>query len=327
MNLKLKLFIFITLIFTGFNSCINDLLVSPVEELIIQKSDTSAVKNSIHFFVLSDWGFNGSVGQRAVANSMANTAKITGLDFILTCGDNFQYQGVQSATDLLWNINYANVYNQSALNVPWYPALGNHDYAGNPDAQIEYSSVNKNWNLPSRYYTFTKKINEQAAIRFVVMDTQGFIKDVNNLTDANKIESIKQYAWLKNILIGNRDKWLIITGHHPVYSSGYYHGDTPELKKFIKPLFDQYKVDFYICGHDHQFEHAKEPYQYTDYIVTGTGGLPRTTGKSLNTLFSLTSLGFTYINAHSNFLKLYFITEEGRVAYRFEKIKEISKRR
>lgn len=63
---------------------------------------------------------------------------------------------------------------------------------------------------------------------------------------------------------------LIVTGHHPVLSASTLHGDTYEMVKIIKPIFDKYKVDFYICITIIHFEHAKDSTNSTNYIVTGT---------------------------------------------------------
>lgn len=37
-----------------------------------------------------------------------------------------------------------------------------------------------------------------------------------------------------------------------------YHGDTPELKQFLKPLMEAHAVDAYLCGHDHVLEYMRE---------------------------------------------------------------------
>ena len=58
-------------------------------------------------------------------------------------GDNVYPCGVKSANDPKWSV----VRPLSALGVPLYPVLGNHDYCGNPDAQI--GAPLPNWNLPA----------------------------------------------------------------------------------------------------------------------------------------------------------------------------------
>ena len=279
------------------------------------KSDT----NSVHFFVLSDWGFSGRYGQKQVASEMAEISKIVGLDFILTAGDNFQVAGVQSATDSLWYDNYENIYKDSALLVPWYPVLGNHDHYGNVDAQVEYGKLNPRWRMLATYYTFVQPIDTVVGIRFIMLDTQNF---VDEFSDETLADSIAQYVWLKDVLKHNTEKWIIVVGHHPVYSASTFHGDTPVMNTLVKPLLNQYDVDFYICGHDHHFEHARDG-SYTDYIVTGTGGYVRPVDSNNHSVYSLSSLGFTYVSASREKLNLYFITSEAKIAYQLSKQKKL----
>ncbi len=277
---------------------------------------------ALHFFVVSDWGFNGSSDQRAVADQMNVVSDLVGLDFIVTAGDNFQDVGVKSTDDLLWETNYKSVYTRENLNVPWYPALGNHDYKGSTDAQTEYSSENEQWNMPARYYTFVETIDSVTSVRFIMMDTPGLVNTYNNLPDKAKYDTIAQYRWLSELLSESLEKWIIVIGHYPMYSANMNHGDTEEMKTIIRPLFEKYQVDFYISGHDHNFEHAKEDGEYTDYIVTGTsGGNLRTPGHNSRTIFSVSDFGFTYISLSQNMARLCFVTDGGEVRYSFEKIK------
>jgi len=309
--------IIILISFAGW-SCLDNsekLQLFPNANTSLTRTDTAA----LHFFVLSDWGFSGSVNQRSVASEMSRISKMVGLNFILTCGDNFQIAGVDSMNDPLWFENYENVYNDSALQVPWHPALGNHDYLGSPDAEVDYSLHSKTWKMPARYYSFVEKANTRNPVRFIVLDTPDLIQAYQSLSDTSKYDSIPQYVWLKHLLSGIKEQWIIVTGHHPVFSASHFHGDTYEMKKLIKPLFDQYNVDFYICGHDHNFEHATETGKFTDYIVTGTGGSPRTEGKNERTVYSMSSLGFTYITIKNDSADLYFITADGLIGYSYKK--------
>jgi hypothetical protein len=52
--------------------------------------------------------------------------------------------------------------------------------------------------------------------------------------------------------------------------------------------------------------------------VTGTGGETRNAGSNSRTVFSLSSLGFTYMALTGSALRLYFITPEGKIAYNYE---------
>jgi acid phosphatase len=275
----------------------------------------------LHFFVISDWGFSGSENQLKVADEMSTVSSIIGIRFILTCGDNFQIAGVKSTEDMLWESNYENVYNDSSLQVPWYPVLGNHDYLGNPYAEVAYSQENARWNMPARYYTFVQPVDSFSSVRFIMLDTPDLISAYRDLPDGQSPDSIAQYRWFKSIISANTEKWVIVVGHHPVFSASDVHGDTKELKILVKPLLDRYKADLYLSGHDHDFEHARENGKYTDYIVTGTGGSLREAGENSRTVFSLSQLGFTYISVSRHTLELSFLNTNGELAYYLEKCK------
>lgn len=282
---------------------------------------TATDPTSVHVFVISDWGYSGSKNQLLVESAMNETAKRIRLDFMLTCGDNFQIAGVASATDSLWYYNFENVYKDSALLVPWYPALGNHDYYQNANAQVEYSAKSKYWKMPSNYYTFVKPIDGGASARFVVIDTQALISAYQALPDASKFDTIAQYVWLKEVLANKTEKWVIVTGHHTLFSASPHHGDTEELKTMLKPLLERYAIDFYICGHDHNFEHAKVQGAFPEFIVTGTCGTPREAGANERTIRSFSTLGFSYLALSRDSIQLNFINADGLVGYRFSKKK------
>ena len=47
--------------------------------------------------------------------------------------------------------------------------------------------------------------------------------------------------------------WLLAARHYPIFSGGE-HGNTPELHASVKPLLESYRVDAYLCGHDHTLQ-------------------------------------------------------------------------
>ena len=67
-------------------------------------------------------------------------------------GDNFYEDGVQSTSDPQWRSSFETIYSAPSLQIPWYVALGNHDYRGVPQAQIDYAKISHRWQMPSRYY-------------------------------------------------------------------------------------------------------------------------------------------------------------------------------
>ena len=50
----------------------------------------------------------------------------------------------------------------------------------------------------------------------------------------------------------NPNDWTVITFHHPLYSPASSR-DNLELRQVWKPLFDKYRVDLILSGHDHAY--------------------------------------------------------------------------
>lgn len=94
---------------------------------------------------------------------MATVASNMSVDFFVVAGDNFYDEGVKSVDDEAFQRAYKNVYTATSLNKPWNLVLGNHDWRGNPEAEIQYSKRDARWNMPAHYYTFEVTINTEKA--------------------------------------------------------------------------------------------------------------------------------------------------------------------
>jgi len=290
-----------------------------------QITDLQLKNHAFNFFLVSDWGWNGYGNQTEVANQMAKTALKADPEFIVSCGDNFQVNGVQSVSDPLWMTSFENIYRSPALLKNWYPVLGNHDYKGNPDAEVKYSGISRRWRMPARYYTLVKQVNDSVSARFIFTDTPPMVNkyygEKEEYSNVATEDTAKEMVWLSDVLANAKEQWIFVIGHHPVFSASPKHGNTPELIAKFKPLFDKYNVDFYFCGHDHDMQHLRPAGSKVDYIVTGSGGEVRPTGKNANTLFSLSEPGFTLISMNGKTLTLYFISSSGKVVYSMSKTK------
>jgi len=247
------------------------------------------------------------------------------VNFIISTGDNFYTNGVRSVSDPLWQTCFENIYHWSSLQKDWYVVLGNHDYHGNPQAEIDYSKISRRWNLPSRYYTVTKKIDEKDSVRFVFIDTSPFLKqyhegipghDMN--IDQKEIQSqdtLKQLKWIDNVLASSRAQWNVVVGHHPIYSADFEHGNTQELMAELDPILRKHHVQFYLCGHAHDMQYLKVPGSPTDYVVSGAGSQTRPTGHSDFTQFGVATSGFAFFSVTDDSMQLNFIDYQGNVLY------------
>jgi 3',5'-cyclic AMP phosphodiesterase CpdA len=289
---------------------------TPTKEIAKGTSTISlkTYKRALNFFVISDWGWSGCKDQQIVADGMTKQAEIIDPQFIVSCGDNFQVAGVASTQDPLWKNNFEDVYKNIALQIDWYPVLGNHDYKGSTQAEIDYSNISRRWRLTDHYYSFVRKINDSISARLIFLDTTPLIDEYHSkpgYPDAAKQDTALQIQWLKKELSGSKEQWKIVFGHHPVYSASDKHGNTPEMIRKVKPLLEKYNAQFYFCGHDHDFQHLREKGKTVDYIVTGTGGEPRPSSMNEMSLYSYSTPGFSEVTFHGDSIRVVFMGANG----------------
>jgi len=268
----------------------------------------------IHFLAVGDWGRRGSPAQRRVAAAMATVADDVPAHFILSTGDNFYEYGIRDLHDVAWWITYESVYlHHSSLRVPWYVALGNHDYQGNIDAQVAKSEHHSYWTLPHRYYdiTFDSGVVD---LHLIVLDTTpllsrhapGGCEPLSAVASADT--AAVQLAWLRNVLQRSSAQWTILVGHHPVLTGRSFHRAEDELHEMLTPFFDAFSIDLYLCGHEHDLQHLTR--DGNNYLISGGGAEWRPTTPGSFTTFCAASLGFTSIVADRYALQIRFFDDE-----------------
>lgn len=206
--------------------------------------------------------------------------------------------------------------------VDWYPVLGNHDYKGNTQAEIDYSKISRRWHLEDHYYTKVRKINDSISALLVFLDTPPLIEEYHSkpgYPDVAKQDSARQIQWLNDVLANSKEQWKIVFGHHPVYSASKTHGNTPDMIRKVKPLLEKYNAQFYFCGHDHDFQHLREKGKNVDYIVTGTGGEPRPCSMDEQSIYSHTAPGFSEVTFHGDSIRVVFMAATGEALYKIER--------
>lgn len=243
------------------------------------------------FLIIGDWGA-GDSGQRRVAVAMKKHCETRACDFIVTVGDNFYPSGVKSVSDSQWTKKFTDIYTD--LGLGFYPSLGNHDYDGNVDAQIAYTTQSKiPWHMPSRYYQFRKDNTE-----FFAIDTEDF-------TD-------KQREWLANGLKKSDARWKIVFGHRPIYSYGL-HGDNQKLEKSLLPILRE-SAHWYLAGHDHDKQVLKDESQLK-FLVCGTGHETRPVSSGNRTFYSASTLGFCRMDLDETTAQLNIYGLDGKSEY------------
>ncbi|MFC0181848.1 Calcineurin-like phosphoesterase [Pseudarcicella hirudinis] len=293
-----------------------------------QNGQVQKHNGAVNFLVMGDWGRVGEDHQKPVAVQMGKIAKEAGTDFIITTGDNFYPRGVESERDPLWKYSFEDIYTAFSLQWDWYPVLGNHDYGGNPDAQVAYSKISRRWKMPARYYSKTFAIHgdttKQVLIAFI--DTNPLIPEFHTSEvykhSVTGQDSTAQKQWLEKLLANNSPniKWKLVVGHHPLFTATEKRResyDTRAIRATLKPLLDKYKVDAYICGHDHDLQHLL-PEGKTNYFVSGSASEATEIGKLPISKLALSDYGFMLFSATEKKLYVQVINENGNVVYATE---------
>jgi len=273
--------------------------------------------SAYNFLVISDHGRNGYYNQKEVADMMTRIATDCGVRFYVTGGDNFQIRGVQSVQDPLWMSSFENIYTHPSSHYDWYPALGNHDHGGNVQAQIDYSKISRRWCMPANYYTVIKSRNG-VSIRLVIMDTYPVVSAFSGTNpDYSVMDAQKQLAWVDSVLTVANEDWIVVVGHHPVYSAHPTRGNSKELVEYLNPILNKHNVDFYIGAHDHIFQHLKDLKSNIDYFVNTGASEVRPESVNEMTIFSASSPGFSICSATKTSLSIYFINIDGKAIYHY----------
>ena len=236
----------------------------------------AAGEPALNFLAVGDWGRGGGDNQAEVAGEMAKVAAALGARFVISVGDNFYEDGVASVDDPQWKASFEDVYAAPSLQVPWHAALGNHDYHGNSQAQIDYSARSRRWGLPARWYSHRETAPDGATIDLFVLDTSPLIRAYYD-DGAKKVKVAgqdveAQLAWFEKALAASSADWKVVVGHHPVYS-GNEDGGAPDLQARLDPILQRHSVPLYLNGHDHDLQHVRRG--ATDYVCTGAGSKMR----------------------------------------------------
>lgn len=277
------------------------------------------IEDALHWYVIGDFGRNGYDGQQEVADQMQETTKILEPEFILTTGDNFYPNGVASVQDPYWISSFENIYKGFGLFVPWYAVLGNHDYRGNYQAEIDYTDISQRWNMPAQYYV-QEKSEDDIRVKFVFIDTSPFedgYYEEEKYKSVWKQDSTKQLIWMDSVLADNSADWKIVVAHHPLYSGGKRVEATEDMRGHLEKVLKKHDVDVYFAGHEHDLQHIQNSEYKTHHIISGAGSEIRPTAMMEHSLFAESIQGFVAASATKEELLLQFINHEGEVIYKY----------
>jgi tartrate-resistant acid phosphatase type 5 len=222
------------------------------------------------------------------------------------------------ADDPHWRESFEDVYTAPALQSRWYAILGNHDYRGNPQAQVDYSRHSRRWTMPGRYYVLDGNVLGAPYADFFMIDTVPLIASYRKEPAATAKHHVHdqsaeaQYAWLDKALGASKAPWKIVFGHHPIFSGGE-HGDSDDLIRDLLPVLKRHNIRVYVCGHDHDMQHIER--EGIHFIATGCGSTVRPVAPVEGTRFAVATSGLSLWRLTPAVLQLTFRDWAGAKVY------------
>lgn len=265
------------------------------------------VSDRLRLLVIGDAGTGGEA-QLRVAQAMETRCRESKPQAIVMLGDNFYQHGVESVRDPQWRTKLLEPYGSPCLGeLPFYPILGNHDYKGNPAAQIEFSLINPRWRFPNRFYA----VKFGDLLRLVASDSQ--------LSEF----CLRPAYCSSDFLVANVRRqdttWTIAMGHHPLRSAsskadgGNHAGGWRGwlLTPWLCP-----HVDLYLAGHAHHLEHRRVDGCRMELAIVGGAGADLYGVKTdPESLFARAEHGFAELEVAQNELKLRFYDANATLLY------------
>ena len=284
-----------------------------------EPSAWKTLERPLNFYLANDLGRNGYYDQKPIAEVMGKMAETIDVEFVVAAGDVHHFEGVRSVDDPLWMTNYELIYSHPELMIDWFPVCGNHEYRGNTQAVLDYSRISRRWNMPARYYT--KAFNEEGTtVRVVWIDTTPLIdkyrEESDKYPDAGRQNIATQLEWLDATLAAAKEDWVVVVGHHPIYAETSKDDiERINMQQRVDTILRRHRVDMYINGHIHNFQHIRVNGSNIDYITNSAGSLSRKVNPVNGTVFCSSEPGFSILSASPSSLELRMIDKHGKVLH------------
>ncbi|MFW7379518.1 MAG: metallophosphoesterase [Oligoflexus sp.] len=260
---------------------------------------------NLRLIAIGDFG-SGDEYQARVAAAMEKHCQQESIDGLLLLGDNIYMDGVSSEFDPKWDTIIEKPFSSPCLSkLPRFPVLGNHDYRGDPGAQIRYSKRNPQWQFPHRFYA----VKFDQLLEVIAIDTN--VADI--CFDAEKCV----LDFIASRLQESTARWKIVIGHHPLSSASPKH-KTPMLQ--AKVLADYVcSANAYLAGHTHHLEHRKDDNCGAELFISGGGGADlHDPLVSRSSVYAEAAHGYMLLEMDINQISYRFYDTKNKELYRYQ---------
>ena len=199
-----------------------------------------SAKESFTFTHIGDTQTSGGAGGTILNKLLDDILKNN--DFIVHTGDFVEWSKYEHEWTAMLDDNFGKI-----NKIPVMAVSGNHETSYQNGTNETFKHFN--YNIPEQttekgfFYSF-----EYGNVKFVMVNT--------NQLKSNKLTA-DQYSYLVNELASNKQDWLVVALHNPLYSPGPWGSDSSRnqislsLRSQLNDLFVKYGVDVVLQGHDH----------------------------------------------------------------------------
>jgi hypothetical protein len=293
-------------------------------KLYAAESTVTTAPQATHALMIGDWGWNEDSGpQKSVAKGMVRymADKKIRPQCLFLLGDNFYGPFKGGVKCPRWKEQFSDIYQKKDFPFPCNALLGNHDYDDEPvtklAAELAYAKANPGtrWNMPAKWYRIELGPAAKPLVTVLMLDSNYH----NTTVSLTEEERDAQMVWFKAELEKPRTTpWLVVMGHHPLYSNGT-HGDDPALIADWDELLKKHKVHFYFCGHDHDLQHIEFEEHPTSFVISGAGGATIREPKLEKGPFAVAVYGFTHLEITVNKFIVRHLDFSGKLLHEFSK--------
>eukprot|EP01065_Artemidia_motanka_P042868 TRINITY_DN581_c0_g1_i1.p1 TRINITY_DN581_c0_g1~~TRINITY_DN581_c0_g1_i1.p1 ORF type:complete len:567 (+),score=211.15 TRINITY_DN581_c0_g1_i1:71-1702(+) len=195
-----------------------------------------------------------------------------------TTGDQFFRNIEQISTGAPYMVSHGN-HEDSAINLAHYIER----FRGQPSNAVPSTFSSENGETTNTMYFSW----DYGLVHYVAMSTELWFGVKSTQPSVNLTTFLD---WFKaDMAKANKNRkavpWVVVHGHRSIYCScdGDCDADALRVRKDMEPLFMEYGVDFFINGHEHNYERSYPMYQGKSdksnmdpkapiYVVTGAAG-------------------------------------------------------
>lgn len=132
--------------------------------------------------------------------------------------------------------------------MPSIATPGNHEYYNNQEGIY---TLTEHWR-PTFTLPENGPVGYEETVYYIDYQDVRIISLNSPMYDESLEHTAIQNEWLRRVLESNDQKWTIVTMHHPIYSTAAGRNNDV-LREGLQPIFEKYKVDLVLQGHDHTY--------------------------------------------------------------------------